>query len=172
MRQQLSPSPPNLTETCSQRAISRYNRLRENLVRRIAGTRTGLLVPETEADLFDKDDSKLSAFMTFVLEFAGTHRNLVKADPDSGRQVQPKAAGMAASDFRYVQDKGFEGIRPLGSYFTSLWTLQEICLRPDKNFATWDWKIKSQSDGTRIPIHGFITLWNSEELEKSRTYIH
>ena len=54
---------------------------------------------------------------------------------------------------------------PLG-WFTSLWTLQEACLRPDLLLCKQDWKILSVGPQMPVPLDGLIALtrWIVYEL--------
>lgn len=49
-------------------------------------------------------------------------------------------------------------IRQASLWFTSLWTLQEVCLRPDMWLATANWSIWSWDNNQPIPLNGFLCV--------------
>lgn len=49
-------------------------------------------------------------------------------------------------------------IRQANPWFTSLWTLQEVCLRPDMWLAISDWSICSLNNDQPIPLNGFLSV--------------
>lgn len=51
--------------------------------------------------------------------------------------------------------------RQANVWFTSLWTLQEVCLRPDMWLATSDWNIFSLNKDQPIPLSGFLCVEES-----------
>ncbi|KAI0146487.1 hypothetical protein BJ166DRAFT_65726 [Pestalotiopsis sp. NC0098] len=64
----------------------------------------------------------------------------------------------------------YENERAGRSWFTSLWTLQEVCLRPDMWIAVCHpsgtpqskqhrWEILCTDDGSQIPFNGFVCLY-------------
>jgi hypothetical protein len=57
--------------------------------------------------------------------------------------------------------------QPINFWFTSLWTLQELCLRPDMWLATSDWKFLCLGGNTRIPLNGALCIL--QKYEKSLT---
>lgn len=48
--------------------------------------------------------------------------------------------------------------RQASLWFTSLWTLQEACLRPDMCLATANWSIWSLDDDRPVPLNGFLCV--------------
>ncbi|UKZ66188.1 uncharacterized protein TrAtP1_007364 [Trichoderma atroviride] len=62
---------------------------------------------------------------------------------------------------------GEEMSQPINFWFTSLWTLQELCLRPDMWLATSDWKFLCLQGNTRIPLNGALCIL--QKYEKSLT---
>ncbi|MCJ1387455.1 hypothetical protein MMC18_000298 [Xylographa bjoerkii] len=60
----------------------------------------------------------------------------------------------------YPSSDSFNDARPSG-WFTSLWTLQEVCLRPDMLLCDKDWRLLSLSSGFNIPIDHIVALWTS-----------
>ncbi|KAJ4403413.1 hypothetical protein N0V82_010658 [Gnomoniopsis sp. IMI 355080] len=69
-------------------------------------------------------------------------------------QIRGKSSGLA------VPTPGSTANAPFrtNAWFTSLWTLQEVCLRPDMLLADASWKCVSVADNVRIPINGLITM--------------
>lgn len=57
-------------------------------------------------------------------------------------------------------DKNFRSWdRVLDEWFSSLWTLQEACMRPDMWLCTRSWKpLESHASGTPIPLHCVLSL--------------
>lgn len=53
--------------------------------------------------------------------------------------------------------------QPINFRFTSLWTLQELCLRPDMWLATSDWKFLCLEENTRIPLNGALCILQKYE---------
>lgn len=51
--------------------------------------------------------------------------------------------------------------RQASLWFTSLWTLQEVCLRPDMWLATANWSICSLDNDQHIPLNGFLCVRTS-----------
>jgi hypothetical protein len=51
----------------------------------------------------------------------------------------------------------------LGSWFTSLWTLQEVCLRPDMWLCTADWSFLSCGTDSNVPmpISGLVAVFHT-----------
>jgi hypothetical protein len=49
-------------------------------------------------------------------------------------------------------------VRGLNPWFTSLWTLQEVCLRPDMLLCAHDWKPLSCDGITPVPISGLVAV--------------
>ena len=57
----------------------------------------------------------------------------------------------------------------LHEWFSSLWTLQETCMRPDKSLCTQNWEpLKSQVSGTVIPLDCILTLIRVNALKFPR----
>ncbi|KAF8847487.1 hypothetical protein BDZ45DRAFT_811551 [Acephala macrosclerotiorum] len=48
--------------------------------------------------------------------------------------------------------------RKPNAWFTSLWTLQETCLRPDMLLSTADWQILEDSEGVPVALNGIVAL--------------
>jgi hypothetical protein len=48
-------------------------------------------------------------------------------------------------------------------WFTSLWTLQELCLRPDMWLCSRDWEMLSITREEHMPILGIVALWQSHQ---------
>lgn len=57
--------------------------------------------------------------------------------------------------------------QPINFWFTSLWTLQELCLRPDMWLATSDWTFLCLERNTRIPLNGALCIL--QKYEKTLT---
>ncbi|KAL6904018.1 hypothetical protein GGI43DRAFT_421509 [Trichoderma evansii] len=49
-----------------------------------------------------------------------------------------------------------KAIQPVNAWFTSLWTLQEVCLRPDMWLATSKWDFLCLDKNTRLPLNGLL----------------
>lgn len=54
--------------------------------------------------------------------------------------------------------------RQASLWFNSLWTLQEVCLRPDMWLATADWSIWSLDNNQPIPLNGFLCVERKASL--------
>lgn len=69
-------------------------------------------------------------------------------------------------------------IREPTGWFTSLWTLQEVCLRPDMWLATSTWDILRIGEKEPIPLNGFLSLLTCEPKvinrgdERLKTIMH
>ena len=48
-------------------------------------------------------------------------------------------------------------LRP-SAWFTSLWTLQEVCLRPDMLLCSKDWELLTVGDSEPVPFDGLVSL--------------
>jgi hypothetical protein len=46
-------------------------------------------------------------------------------------------------------------------WFTSLWTLQEVCLHPDMVLCDRDWESLTISQSFMVPIDHIVVLWHS-----------
>ncbi|PFH57199.1 hypothetical protein XA68_15379 [Ophiocordyceps unilateralis] len=142
----------SLEKMASQETIARSSRQQEHLMNCM--TRT--LVADPNEPTNDDEDS-VGNSRALTVTFDWVYREGGGLAPDPGPRL-PQAAG--GSSMRTVESKGYGGTtHPSKCYFTSLWTLQEICLRPDIYLATRDWKVMSlTSDGTWIPLNGFVAL--------------
>lgn len=49
--------------------------------------------------------------------------------------------------------------QPVNFWFTSLWTLQELCLRPDMWLATSEWKFLCLEEHTLLPLNGVLCIF-------------
>jgi len=62
----------------------------------------------------------------------------------------------------------FEFIQP-NPWFTSLWTLQEVCLRPDMWLCAKDWSTLACNGSSPVPISGFVAVletWRIQDLTR------
>lgn len=59
--------------------------------------------------------------------------------------------------YKYGQDISRSDLRP-SAWFTSLWTLQEACLRPDMLLCSKDWKVLTVGCGRPVPLDGLTAL--------------
>lgn len=58
-------------------------------------------------------------------------------------------------------------INAFNGWFTSLWTLQEVSLRPDMMFSTADWKILSLNSTDPLRIDGLVAIFRSSMGRKN-----
>jgi hypothetical protein len=61
--------------------------------------------------------------------------------------------------YQYQPSVTKEEMRPLG-WFTSLWTLQEACLRPDMLLCNSDWEVLHSTRGVPIALDDVVALTN------------
>ncbi|PFH59939.1 hypothetical protein XA68_11678 [Ophiocordyceps unilateralis] len=134
---------PGSCLTCEKLSLGLRRRKRQ-LAQRIRGKRTGLMSPPKAAGVHRhynllKHCSETKFWLTSSWTFD-------RIDGSTGRIAET------------VEDGCFR--RPASPWFTSLWTLQEICLRPDMWLATCDWRIMALEDGSRIPFIGLLAFLN------------
>ena len=59
--------------------------------------------------------------------------------------------------YTYGPDISGSGLEP-SAWFTSLWTLQEACLRPDMLLCSRDWEMLAVGNGVPVPFDGLVAL--------------
>jgi hypothetical protein len=64
---------------------------------------------------------------------------------------------------RFGEEHEITGDSQPSSWFTSLWTLQEVCLRPDMLLCDKDWRALTCRPAFSVPIDHIIALWVSVE---------
>ncbi|UKZ93075.1 uncharacterized protein TrAFT101_008007 [Trichoderma asperellum] len=57
--------------------------------------------------------------------------------------------------------------QPVNFWFTSLWTLQELCLRPDMWLATSEWKFLCLEEHTLLPLNGVLCIFGKNKKSLS-----
>ena len=81
--------------------------------------------------------------------------------------------------YTYGPDISGSGLEP-SAWFTSLWTLQEVCLRPDMLLCSRDWEILTVGHGMPVPFDGLVSLSEQitnhapmeKEMEKEEAMSH
>ncbi|KAL6803326.1 hypothetical protein GGI42DRAFT_24260 [Trichoderma sp. SZMC 28013] len=79
-------------------------------------------------------------------------------DRHTGLVVNTTEAEISARKYEFQQSSSeVKSYEPTG-WFTSLWTLQEICLRPDMWLATASWDILTIGQNTPVAFNGLLSL--------------
>lgn len=87
--------------------------------------------------------------------------DLLKFSPgseDASRVHTAREAALVSTENKRIGL--LESWRQLNSWFTSLWTLQELCLRPDMWMCSRDWSFASVIQGQPISFRAIHAIWS------------
>lgn len=95
------------------------------------------------------------------------------ADPAYDQAIR-KAAWLNASRFphKFWDNLSGPSIRNLNGWLSSLWTLQEVCLRPDMYLCTRDWTFLSLDGITPLRMDRLVALFASERPRRAQKMSH
>lgn len=106
--------------------------------------------------IFETRDGTEDAYDQYQLKKQASER--IK-DRRTGLVKQWKAGDNDELAIPNEQD-GRQGLTVGSSWFNSLWTFQELCLRPDTHLATSKFDIMSFETGEPIPLNGLVCVYN------------
>jgi hypothetical protein len=115
-----------------------------------------------DVDSFDCLNAALKFMLLTLIDFAPSSREQEFKDKlldDEWNMLAHNSIGLLApieGNFKFAQ----VSVRP-NVWFTSLWTLQEVCLRPDMWLSTSHWQMAAISQSQPITIMGMVVIWNT-----------